>query len=211
MQIRTHRPGQAPDNQAQSKQPEILTVVTFPRSVASVTKDVVYSITTYIVPGANGHPNPASSMNTADAPFADSRQWDVERDSSYQNFVDRMKESKSPFLLPPTVTKEGEFRNVANMTASTLQRGAKAGQGHPSHPSQQSPLTPGHTLAIEGVQLDLNLNPGGKSPGVSGQAEWIIRMGWVGGAPNALNPGNSQATKGIILEVGFSCHELVPG
>lgn len=211
MRIRTHRPGHTPDNQAQSKQPEILTVVTFPRSVAAVTKDVVYSITTYIVPGANGHSNPASSMNTADTPFANSRQWDVERDSSYQTFVDRMKESKSPFLLPPTVTKEGEFRNVANMTASTLQRGAKAGQGNSSHPSQLSPLTPGHTLAIEGVQLDLNLNPGSKSSGVSGQAEWIIRMGWVGGAPNALNPGSNQATKGIILEVSFPFQQLVHG
>ena len=204
MQIRTHRPGQAPSNQAQSERPEILTVVTFPRSVTPTTKDVVYSITTYVVSVTNGQADPTSSMNTTQTSFANSRRWAIERDPTYQTFVDRMKDSKSPFLLPATVTKEGECRNVANMTASTLQRNAKAGQGNPSHPSLQSPLTPGHTLAIEGVQLDLSLNPGSKSSGMNGQAEWIIRMGWVGGAPNALNPGNNQATKGIIVEVSLS-------
>lgn len=140
-------------------------------------------------------------------PFANSRQWEVERDPTYQTFLDRMKDSKSPFLLPPTVTKEGEFRNVANMTASAFERKSKVGPGNPTNPAQQSPLTPGHTLAIEGVQLDLNLNPGSKSAGSNGQAEWIIRMGWLGGAPNALNPGNSQPTKGIILEVSTSSAE----
>jgi hypothetical protein len=199
VQIRTHRPGTAPGSQTEPKQPEILTTIAFPRSTASTTQDVVYSITTYIVPGSNG--NPSSTVNASSMPFTNSRQWEIERDATYQAFLDRMKDSKSPFLLPPTVTKEGEFRNVANMTASTFERKSKVGPGNPTNPSQPSPLTPGHTLAIEGVQVDLNLNPGSKSAGINGQAEWIIRMGWLGGAPNALNQGNSQTTKGIIVEV----------
>lgn len=110
-----------------------------------------------------------------------------------------MKASHSPFLLPPTVAKEGEFRNVANMTAATAHRQAKLGQGGQS---QQTVLTPGHTLSIEGVQIELDLNPGSKSAGLGGQAEWVVRMGWLGGAPNLLSTGSGLgSTKGIIVEV----------
>ncbi|KAI5454332.1 hypothetical protein NCC49_004389 [Naganishia albida] len=87
------------------------------------------------------------------------------------------------------------------MTAATAQRQAKAGQGGQQ---QQSVLTPGHTLMVEGVQIELDLNPGGKSAGVGGHAEWIVRMGWLGGAPNPLSASSSQgSTKGIIVEVEY--------
>lgn len=194
IQIRTHRPGTAPANQVEQKQPEILTTVAFPRSSAAYTQDVVYSIITYIVPGQNGTSN---HPNTNGMPLL--RQWELQADSTYQAFIDRMKASHSPFLLPPTVAKEGEFRNVANMTAATAHRQAKLGQGGQS---QQTVLTPGHTLSIEGVQIELDLNPGSKSAGLGGQAEWVVRMGWLGGAPNLLSTGSGLgSTKGIIVEV----------
>lgn len=198
IQIRTHRPGTPPGNQVEQRQPEILTTVAFPRSSSAFTQDVVYSITTYIHQGHNGTSTHNNFMN-ANTGMPLVRQWDVQRDPTYQAFSDRMRSSQSPFLLPPTVTKEGEFRNVANMTAATAQRQAKAGQGGQQ---QQSVLTPGHTLMVEGVQIELDLNPGGKSAGVGGHAEWIVRMGWLGGAPNPLSASSSQgSTKGIIVEV----------
>ncbi|KAJ9111444.1 hypothetical protein QFC19_001213 [Naganishia cerealis] len=160
-------------------------------------QDVVYSFTTYS-PG-NGQ---GVDQLAGDIPLIQSRYWKLERDASYQTFLDRMKGSNSPFLLPPHVVKEGEFRNVANMTASTVQRQSKQAHHLQQHAQQQTVLTPGHALIIEGVQIELNLNPGSGSGGVSGEAEWIIRMGWIGGAPNPLTVGNQpMLTKGIIVEV----------
>jgi hypothetical protein len=202
IQIRTHRPGIAPANQVEQKQPEILTTVAFPRSSTVYEQDVVFSIITYIVPGQNGTSN---HPNTNGMPL--SREWEIQKDPTYQAFIDRMKSNHSPFLLPPTVAKEGEFRNVANMTAATSHRQAKLGQG--GQQAGQTVLTPGHTLSIEGVKIELDLNPGSKSAGLGGQAEWVVRMGWVGGAPNPLSAGSGQgSTKGIIVEVSI-CTEFV--
>lgn len=159
-------------------------------------------MTTYIVQDQNGASTHNTMMNVnSGLPLL--RQWEVQRDPTYQAFSDRMKSSQSPFLLPPTVAKEGEFRNVANMTAATAHRQAKAGHGQ----QQQSVLTPGHTLMIEGVQIELDLNPGGRTAGSGGLAEWVVRMGWLGGAPNPLNANNNQnSTKGIIVEVSHCIH-----
>lgn len=167
-------------------------------------QNVVYSFTTYTPRNGQGLDQKFGLHNGSfdDLPVIQARYWKLERDGSYQTFLDRMRRSQSPFLLPPTVVKEGEFRNVANMTASTVKR-SKAGQASSQQQHAQQPvLTPGHTLIIEGVQIELNLNPGSGSGGISGDAEWIIRMGWIGGAPNPLNIGNQPlATKGIIVEV----------
>lgn len=170
-------------------------------------QNVVYSFTTYSPRNGQGVDQEYSSQDGSsdDLPVIQSRYWRLERDESYQTFLNRMKRNHSPFLLPPTVVKEGEFRNVANMTASTVQR-SKGGQANYQQQHAQQPvLTPGHTLIIEGVQIELNLNPGSGSGGISGEAEWVIRMGWIGGAPNPLNVGNQPlATKGIIVEVSHS-------
>ncbi|KAJ9115025.1 hypothetical protein QFC22_005353 [Naganishia vaughanmartiniae] len=169
-------------------------------------QNVVYSFTTYSPRNGQGRDPKFGMHNGAsdDLPVIQSRYWKLEKDGSYQTFLDRMKRNQSPFLLPPTVVKEGEFRNVANMTASTVKR-SKAGQSNNQQQhAQQAVLTPGHTLIIEGVQIELNLNPGSGSGGISGEAEWIIRIGWIGGAPNPLNVGNQPlATKGIIVEASL--------
>ncbi|KAJ9104522.1 hypothetical protein QFC21_002018 [Naganishia friedmannii] len=175
-------------------------------------QNVVYSFTTYSPRNGQGldHKFGMHNGTSDDLPVIQSRYWKLERDGSYQTFLDRMKRSQSPFLLPPTVIKEGEFRNVANMTASTVKR-SKAGQANNLQQHAQQPvLTPGHTLIIEGIQIELNLNPGSGSGGISGDAEWIIRMGWIGGAPNPLNVGNQPSTKGIIVEVEYVPLKTMP-
>lgn len=241
--VRTHRPHSTTNEPvpaatatapAREDPPLLLTTVHYPRSHQMESQNVLFVLTDTQLSEGSGSGEGAEAGLEADVDAGESekprgkKRWTTNVISPPSDLIPKLVAEKSVFIQPPKEVKEGDFRNVANMTAqlgvsgsrgrstsaSTVANGTGGGGGGGTGKASASTATstPTSNLAnpkilspqlTTGTTLHLEgtsfeISLGGV--GMTTGVEWVVRVLWVGGG-GGVGVGVGAGVKGLLVEV----------